>query len=174
MWEVSGRGSAVKPDDSDGPVCRLLADAGARFCVIGGVAVNAYVDPVVTLDVDLVIASPDQHAVDALLSSAGDLTVEAFPHSVNISARGSDLRLQLQTDPRYTAFVDRAAWRDVMGVRLPVALIDDVLQGKIWAVLDPARRASKRQKDLADIARLVEFEPRLRGLVPGDVLGRLI
>jgi len=44
---------------------------------------------------------------------------------------------------------------------------------KIWAVLDPTRRFSKRQKDLADIARLLEVYPGLRAQVPEEVLVRL-
>lgn len=50
----------------------------------------------------------------------------------------------------------------------------DLLQGKIWAVQDPDRRASRRQKDLADIARLLEAYPDLRPKVPEDILARLI
>ena len=57
---------------------------------------------------------------------------------------------------------------------LPVAKIEDVLHGKVWAVQDPTRRASKRQKDLADIARLLETDPILREEVPDDVLARLV
>jgi hypothetical protein len=59
-------------------------------------------------------------------------------------------------------------------LRLPVAPVEDVLQGKLWAVLDPARRASKRQKDLADIARLLEAYPDLRDQVPSEVLAKLL
>jgi len=44
---------------------------------------------------------------------------------------GSDLRVQIQTYPCYFAFVERASERDVLGLRLPVAAIEDVLQGKI-------------------------------------------
>lgn len=51
---------------------------------------------------------------------------------------------------------------------------EDVLQGQVWAVLDPSQRPSKRQKDLADIARLLESYPDLRSLVPAEVLARLI
>jgi hypothetical protein len=36
------------------------------------------------------------------------------------------------------------------------ARVEDVLQGKVWAVQDSSRRGSKRQKDLADIARILE------------------
>ena len=65
-------------------------------------------------------------------------------------------------DPRYSTFVQRAVEGEVLGLRLPVAAVDDVLQGKVWAALDPTRRPSKRQKDLADIARLLEAYPHLR------------
>ena len=100
--------------------------------------------------------------------------VERFPHSVNVSLSGSDLRVQLQTDPRYGAFVEGASQRDVLGLKLPVARLEDVLQGKVWAAGDPARRPSKRQKDLADISRLLEAHPELRSRVPDDILSRLI
>ena len=99
--------------------------------------------------------------------------MEIFPHRLNVAVAGSDLRVQIQTDPRYATFVDRATEREVLGLRLPVARVEDVLQGKLWAVLDPARRASKRQKDLADIARLLEAYPDLRDQVPSEVLAKL-
>jgi hypothetical protein len=55
-----------------------------------------------------------------------------------------------------------------------VACVEDVLSGKVWAASDPARRASKRQKDLADIARLLESDPELRAQVPRELLDRLV
>lgn len=165
---------AVTVDHTDvlDRVLALLHERGARFCAIGGVAVNAYVEPVVTLDLDLVVAVDDWPAAEAAFREEFD--VQSFPHSVNVSDRGSDLRVQIQTDPRYAAFVDRASRREVLGVNLPVAHIEDVLQGKVWAVQDPTRRASKRQKDLADIARLLEHDPALRSRVPADILDKLV
>jgi len=50
-----------------------------------------------------------------------------------------------------------------------VASLEDVLQGKIWAYLDEDRRKSKRQKDLADIARLVEAFPCLAERLPEEI-----
>ena len=44
---------------------------------------------------------------------------------------GSDLRVQIQTDPRYFPFIDRAAVREVLGLSLPVASLEDVLAGKV-------------------------------------------
>jgi hypothetical protein len=161
--------------DRAGFLERLLAalnEAGVAYCVIGGQGVNAYVEPVVSLDLDIAVAAPSLPLAEAAL--ARHFRVERFPHSVNVSAPGSDLRLQLQTDPRYSDFVSRATPREVLGLTLPVASLEDVLQGKVWAVLDDTRRPSKRQKDLADISRLLEAHPHLRGHVPSEVLARIL
>jgi hypothetical protein len=61
-----------------------------------------------------------------------------------------------------------------MDYQLPVARIEDILEGKIWAAMDPDCRQSKRQKDLADIARILEVSPELRGRVPKELLARLL
>lgn len=150
----------------------LLSESCVKYCVIGGQAVNAFVEPVVSLDLDVAVATEDLASAEELLRK--HFRVERFPHSVNVSVTGSDLRVQLQTDSRYAAFVRGASPRDVLGLRLPVARLEDVLQGKVWAAQDPARRPSKRQKDLADISRLLEAYPDLRSRVPADVLSRLI
>jgi len=149
----------------------LLEEHGIRYCVIGGQGVNAYVEPLVSLDLDLVIAAGQVAEVQSLL--AANFSVQAFPYSLNVSMPGSDLRVQIQTDPRYFSFVDRAAVRQILGVDLPVASLEDILQGKIWAAGDERRRPSKRRKDLLDIERLLEAYPRLRDLVPIEILGRL-
>jgi nucleotidyltransferase AbiEii toxin of type IV toxin-antitoxin system len=92
-----------------------------------------------------------------------------------VSAPGSHVRIQIQLDPRYDPFTARASERDdVLGERLPVADIADVMAGKVWAASNADRRGSKRQKDLADIARLLEVEPALRARVPKDILDRLL
>jgi hypothetical protein len=149
----------------------LLNEAGIRYCVIGGQAVNAYAEPVVSLDLDIAVAVGDLVRAEALLREA--FTVERFAHSLNVSLSGSDLRVQIQTDPRYAPFVDRAEVRDVLGMHLPVAAVEDLLQGKVWAAQDATCRPSKRLKDLADIARLLEVHPELRERVPDDILERL-
>ena len=153
-------------------VVAFLGDHQIRFCVIGGQAVNAYVEPVVSLDLGLAVASDQVDYLEALM--AGEFAVRRFPHSLNISLSGSDLRVQFQTDPRYADFVERADERDVLGLKLPVACVEDVLRGKVWAAGDAQRRASKRQKDLADIARLLEAQPQLRAAVPAEILARLL
>ena len=149
----------------------LLEQQGIRYCVVGGQAVNAYAEPVVSLDLDLAVATEQIETVESLLRER--FRVERFPHSINISQPGSDLRAQIQTDPRYAHFPESATRRNVLGLALLVARLEDVLQGKVWAALDAERRPSKRQKDLADIARLIEAYPELRPRVPAEVLARL-
>jgi hypothetical protein len=150
----------------------LLRTEGIKYAVIGGQAVNAYAEPLVSLDLDLAVAVEHLEKVEALLRAR--FKVQRFPHSLNISQVDSKLRVQVQTDPRYSEFVARAAPRDVLDLTLPVADARDVLQGKIWAAQDSERRPSKRQKDLADIARLLEAYPELRAMVPDDILSRLV
>lgn len=150
----------------------FLADRGITYCIVGGQAVNAYVEPLVSLDLDLVVAAEQLPELEQAL--ARHYRLERFPHSVNLSVPGSKLRIQIQTDPRYFAFVESAAPREVLGLTLPVASLDDVLRGKVWAASDPKRRASKRQKDLADIARILEAHPELRDTVPPELLERLV
>jgi hypothetical protein len=148
-----------------------LRDKKIRFCVIGGLAVNAYAEPVVSLDLDIVIASdriPDLR--EALPSGS---KVKEFPNSLNISCPGSDLRIQVQTDPRYQDFLRKARIKSVLGYDMPVARVEDVLQGKIWAALDETRRPSKRLKDLADILRLVEKRKDLAKFIPAELKSRL-
>jgi hypothetical protein len=139
----------------------VTAERNVPFCVVGGQGANAYVEPVVSLDLDLAIALEDGERVEQLMRDR--FTVER-----------SDLRVQFRSDPRYAEFVPRASQREVLGIRLPVARADDVLRGKVWAAGDPTRRPSKRQKDLADIARLLEAFPEMRAMVPAEILARLV
>jgi hypothetical protein len=155
-----------------GQFLQFLQTKAFRYCVIGGQAVNAYVEPLVSLDLDLVVALESAEEFSRML--AGSFEVEAFPHGINVSLIDSDLRIRVQTLPRYLPFIKRAKKRQVLGHAMYVAQIRDVLQGKIWAATDPEQRGSKRQKDLADISRILEAYPALRRQVPESVLSRLI
>jgi hypothetical protein len=146
----------------------ILSKTGSRYCLIGGLAVNAYVEPVVSLDLDIVAAVEDIGTICKTAEECG-LKVEKFPHSINITSKNSDLRIQLQEDPRYQKFVSNARDKDVLGYTMKVARLEDVLEGKVWAYMDKTRRKSKRQKDLADIFRILEKFPKLKPLLPQDL-----
>lgn len=163
----------VSRDESDflDRFLALLRSASAPFCVIGGQAVNAYAEPLVSLDLDVVVVASRLAELEAALGR--QFKVQRFEHSLNLSDKGSDLRVQIQTDERYQAFLSRSRDCDVLGRRMPVASVDDVLQGKLWAYQDSGRRGSKRQKDLADIARLLEVQPQLTSRVPEEIRRRI-
>jgi len=137
----------------------ILKKRKISFCIIGGLAVNAYAEPVVSLDLDVVIVVDQLTGLVKLLKKK--YKVVRYPNSINIATTRSDLRIQIQTDPRYQAFIKKARVKNVLGYRLPVARIEDVFQGKVWAAADKQRRPSKRQKDLGDIQRLMETKPVL-------------
>jgi hypothetical protein len=56
-----------------------------EYCIIGGLAVNAYVEPVVSLDLDIVAALD---GIDKLIESTkGKFKIEKFPHSINLGSK---------------------------------------------------------------------------------------
>jgi len=131
---------------------RVIAacEASGAWCLIGDLAVNAFVEPVYTLDADLVI--------------------EEYEHSPNARGPGSDLRIQFTTDARYQAFPARSVQAVVLGIPVRVACLEDTTQGKLWAYSDPKRRFSKRKKDELDLIRLAEAWPELRAMYTKDLL----
>lgn len=156
-------------------IIRILLDAiemsSSNYCAIGGLAVNAYAEPLVSLDLDIIVATEKIETVCKIIE--GFFKIERFAHSVNLSSDKTDLRIQLQTDPRYQDFIGRAIKKTVLGYQMKVASVEDVLQGKVWAFLDEHRRKSKRQKDLADIMRLIEEFPYLIDYIPASIKRRI-
>lgn len=149
----------------------LLDENQVRYCVVGGVAVNAYAAPVVTEDLDIVIAVEQLAGTRKMLER--EFRTQEFAHSLNVYDPNSGLQVQLQTDPGLPEIVERAERRDVMGLKLPVAAPLDLIRLKVAAALEPTRRPSKRQKDLADISRLREAFPELDKELPPEIRERL-
>jgi hypothetical protein len=152
-------------------VVRIL-DQHSGWCLIGGLAVNCYVEPVYTLDADIVVVSSDLPEIKNELERA-DFSVEEFPHSLNATMAGSDLRIQFTTDPRYQDFLNKTMLHEVLGQKVPVASLANVVRGKMWAWADDARRLSKRKKDELDLIRIAEKYPELRGLMPPMIIQQI-
>jgi hypothetical protein len=137
-----------------------LEKADIVWCAIGGVAVNHWAaEPMVTQDLDFVVASESVEEAEKALTDAG-FHSERFDWSINFKGN-SKVSLQLSTEDFYRDFAARGVAADVHGILLRVATVEDTLQGKIRAWSDVKRRQSKRIKDLGDIARLVEAHPHL-------------
>ena len=153
---------------------RLIAacESFGPYCLIGGLAVNCYVEPVYTLDADIVVIASGLPKLSLHLQEQGFRT-EEHPHSLNALAPGSELRIQFTKDERYQAFLDRAVEAEVLGVRVRIACVEDITQGKLWAYGDQQRRLSKRKKDELDLIRLAEAYPELRSLYPRELQEQL-
>lgn len=150
----------------------VLEGLGVSWCMIGGLAVNHWAqEPMVTRDVDIVIALDQVEPVVEAFSAAG-FEVRRFPYSVNLDG-GSKVSIQISTDEMYREFPARGVPADIHGILMRVASLEDTLAGKLAAWSDKGRRGSKRQKDLADIARMLETHPDLAARVPESVLARL-
>jgi hypothetical protein len=152
-------------------VVDILNRRGA-WCLIGGLAVNCYVEPVYTLDADLVVIVSELPAIRAELINAG-FSVEEFSHSLNAKMPKSDLRVQFSLDPRYQEFVNDTTIRKVLDQQVPVASLANVVRGKIWAWSDERRRLSKRKKDELDLIRILEAYPESRDLMPTEIKSQL-
>jgi hypothetical protein len=161
-WQTSGG-----TDD----VMRLvdcLERADVTWCAIGGVAVNHWAEQaMVTQDVDFVVDAEAIESTVSLLEEAG-FHSERFEWSINFKGR-SAVSIQLSTEDFYRDFPSRAVAADVHGILLRVASLEDTLKGKMKAWSEPGRRQSKRLKDLADIARLVEAHPHLWDMLTDDL-----
>ncbi|OGP61654.1 MAG: hypothetical protein A2V65_04180 [Deltaproteobacteria bacterium RBG_13_49_15] len=142
--------------------------ADLAWCAIGGVAVNHWADePIVTQDVDFVVAAESVELATKLLEEAG-FKSERFQWSINFRGH-SKVSIQLSTEDFYKDFPSRSVAADIHGILMRVASLEDTLHGKIKAWRDNEKRQSKKLKDLGDIARLVENHPRLWELLDTDL-----
>jgi predicted nucleotidyltransferase len=147
-----------------------LERADIAWCAIGGIAVNYWAkEPMVTQDVDLVVATESVDLAVTLLEKAG-FKSERFPWSINFKGR-SKVSVQVSTEDFYKEFPDRSVPADIHGILMRVASLEDTLRGKTKAWKDTERRQSKKLKDLGDIARLVEGHPRLWDLLDPELKG---
>src|SRR5438046_1531041 len=76
-------------------ICETLGP----YCLIGGLAVNCYVEPVYTIDANFVVVLSELPRLADRLAERG-FRIQAFEHSVNGAGPESSLRIQFTTDPR--------------------------------------------------------------------------
>jgi len=152
-------------------VVRILNKHGP-WCLIGGLAVNCYVEPVFTLDADVVVVSTELEEIKSELATAG-FSLQEFPHSLNATMKGSQLRIQFSLDPRYQEFLTDTKGMNVLGEDVQVASLGNVTLGKIWAWSDQTRRPTKRKKDELDLMRILEAYPDLRDMMPQEIKDQL-
>src|SRR6516162_6707208 len=153
-------------------VTELLERLGEPWCLIGGLAVNVYCEPIYAADADFVIIASQLDLVCAELAGLG-FTISQHRLSVDAQLPGSDLVVQLTTDPRYQDFPQRATPAEVFGVQCRVAALADLFQGKLWAASDPEHRPTKRAKNELDLLRIAHAYPEYLWLLPEALRARL-
>jgi hypothetical protein len=163
---ITGSGS------SDFATLVSILNRRGAWCLIGGLAVNCFVEPVYTLDADVVVIASELPVIKDELIKAG-FSVEEYAHSLNARMSKSHLRIQFSLDPRYQDFVNDTTIHEVLGHRVPVASLANIVRGKIWAWSDVQRRVSKRKKDELDLIRLLEAYPELRHTMPQEIRDQL-
>ena len=165
-WQTAGGGGDVSL------LVATLERLEIAWCMIGGLAVNHWArEPMATADVDVVIAAEQVDQAVKALRAAG-FTAKRFKWSVNLKGR-SKVSVQISTEEFYRDYPARSKPADIHGILMRVASREDTLRGKILAYQDPERRASKRQKDLLDIMRLVEAHPKLHKLLPAELAAKI-
>jgi Nucleotidyl transferase AbiEii toxin, Type IV TA system len=158
-------------DSKEGPlrlVAQLLDREGVPYALIGGVAVQLHSEePRTTLDIDLAVPTYADIPRQALLDAGFDHTGR-HEHSDKWRAPGS-APLKQRTAVQFSAedegladAVEHASVVDLGGgVRLRVASVADLIVLKLAAAVEPARRPSKREHDVADVLALLEEHPEL-------------
>ena len=164
--------SVTNGGSSDFAAVVEILNKHGRWCLVGGLAVNCYVEPVFTMDAYLVVASSELAAVQAELIVRG-FEVKEHEHSVNAQMKGSDLRIQFTVDQRYQEFLAGTEVMKVLGEQVSAASLENIVRGKVWAWSDPKRRLSKRKKDELDLIRITEGYPDLRSLMPSEIVSQL-
>lgn len=149
-----------------------LERADIAWCAIGDIAVNHWaVEPMVTQDVDFVVATESIELATRRLEEAG-FKSERFQWSINFHGH-SKVRIQLSTEDFYNGFPSRSVPADIHGILMRVASLEDTLHGKIKAWRDAERRQSKKLKDLSDIARLIENHLHLWDLLDAELKAKI-
>ncbi|MEW6481704.1 MAG: hypothetical protein AB1397_01680 [bacterium] len=157
--------------DLIGEFLQILHRKKVPYCVIGGVAVNAYCEPMITLDFDCVVAGQIEKLKERLKERG--FKVKTYPHTWEVTHQASDVRIQIQRDQRYQEFIKNAELHQVLGYRMKVAQKKDLLKSKVWAWQDPERDEIKRDKDLLDIKRVLQKYSELEELLGEEIKERL-
>ena len=164
--------SVTNGGTSDFDALVRILNKNKPWCLIGGLAVNCYVEPVYTIDADIVIVADRLRQICDEMERAG-FEIQRFEHSINAKRGTSQLRVQFTTDARYQEFLTNTEEREVLGQQVPVATLENIVLGKLWAWKDQSRRASKRKKDELDLLRIAEAYPKLRKQIPAEIVEQL-
>ena len=146
-----------------------ILDANGEYCLIDGMAINCYVEPVYTEDTDFAIAFDSKDAIKEALKRAG-IKVKENRYDMSVFVPESKLTIHITTDVRYKDFGKNAREHLLFDeFQVKVASLKDLIKAKTWCLEDSYRKASKHFKDQADLCRIGENYPELQELLPESI-----
>lgn len=139
---------------------RILEANGTKYALIGGLAVQLWGEEArTTLDIDVAVEGYEGIPRPAL-EAAGFRLLARHEHSENWMGP-DETPVQFSGDPAFAPLIKHAVTQRFEGGRVRVAPAIELVRSKLRAAGDPARRPSKRLRDLADAQSLVERDPDL-------------
>jgi hypothetical protein len=140
--------------------------AGFRAAVIGGVALTAYGNPRMTLDLDVVTDAAAQETVIRFMEGQGFVTLHRSPGYSNHrhAVRGRVDFMYVRNDTADRLFGSTRELPGPGGRPIPVPMPEHLIAMKVQAMKDAPERALQ---DLVDIAHLLGVEGVNRDEVRG-------
>ena len=148
---------------SDFAQVAAILERHGPWSLIGGLAVNCYVEPVYTVDADIVVVAQHLPAIREELAAAG-FRLEQFPHSLNASKAGeqaADVQFTQDASLSGVSSAARSVARVLGQLHSRGEAWKTSFKGRFGRGRDPERRLSKRKKDELDLMRIAEAYPEL-------------
>lgn len=128
----------------------VLSRVGAQWTVVGAHAVNVYVEPRATVDIDFIVEARKMKPIlRALEEEFGTVETTEIGAAVRITNLSIDL-IRGDNHPLFRAALDEA--EEHHGVRVPP--VELLLVLKFLAATSPWRDVADRKQDVADVIRL--------------------
>lgn len=136
---------------------KAFAEYGIPYALIGGMAVGVRSHvPRATEDVDIAARSDiTRTAIKTALEGRGFECTGEFPHTLNFRHPTGE-PVQVAIDPQFDEAIERADAIAISDAAVKIVRIEDLIEMKIRASEDPARRKSKALRDAADVELLRE------------------
>lgn len=150
----------------------ILEDCRIYYCLLGGIAVNCYTDPLENQDLELVVKSDQLDAL--ILTLKKQFIVERTADYFKVYEKPQTTQVRILLGDRYQPFVGRAQLHNILDFEYPVASLKDVLKAKEWSAMGKNTRPTERQKDLADIARILAVKPSMDKSLPMKLRKQLV
>jgi len=139
---------------------RILSEVDVPYVVVGGIALQVHQqDPRTTLDIEIAVVARTGIPRERL-EAVGFRESGRHAHTDNwVAPEGT--RIQFTDDPAVVPAVERAVVVRIRHLELRVLRVSDLLDEKVRAGRDAARRRSTLIQDLADAQSLIEQNPEL-------------